>query len=101
MSGAVGRNVQCPVKWCEEFGAHVVHRRYLASLPGGTRDAGMVGVNVAQRIQPPAPACVELTVTSSWASTAGYLLAGSCVPSIAAALIEAAEHATGAGRADP
>jgi hypothetical protein len=94
MTGAVDRNAACSVKWCDETGTHAVHRKYLASVPAGIRGAGLVGVNLAQRVQPRACVGVELTVTTSRASTAGYLFAASSVPDIAAALTEAAEQAT-------
>ncbi|TDD64507.1 hypothetical protein E1262_28090 [Jiangella aurantiaca] len=94
MTGAVDRNAACSVKWCDETGTHAVHRKYIASLPAGLRGAGLVGVNLAQRVQPRATVCVELTVTTPWASTAGHLFAASCVADIAVALTEAAERAT-------
>ncbi|SEF14431.1 hypothetical protein [Jiangella alba] len=94
MTGLTGRNAACSVKWCDETGMHAVHRKYLASVKGGINGAGVVGVNVAQRVQPRASVCVELTVTTPWASTAGYLLATPSVPDIAAALSEAADRAT-------
>ncbi|SDU47717.1 hypothetical protein [Jiangella alkaliphila] len=94
MTGVESRNAGCPVKWCDETGTHAVHRKYLASVPGAIRGAGLVGVNLAQRKQPRASVCVELTVTTPWASTAGHLFAAASVPEIAAALTEAAERAT-------
>ncbi|SEF11485.1 hypothetical protein [Jiangella alba] len=97
MTGPVDRNAACSVKWCDETGTHTVHRKYLASVKGGINGGGLVGVNVAQRVQPRASVCVELTVTTPWASTAGYLLAAPSVPDIAAALTEAAERATELG----
>jgi hypothetical protein len=101
VSRGAGRNVECPVRWCDETGTHAVHRRYVASVKGGERGAGLVGVNIAQRVQPRASVCVELTVTTPWASTAGYLLAASCAPEIAASLTEAAERATELGGTNP
>ncbi|WP_026874248.1 hypothetical protein [Jiangella gansuensis] len=101
MTGAVDRNAACSVKWCDETGTHAVHRKYVASVPGGIRGGGLVGVNLAQRVQPRASVCVELTVTTPWASTAGYLFAASCAPEIAAALTEAAERATELGGTKP
>ncbi|PZF81583.1 hypothetical protein [Jiangella anatolica] len=97
MTGIVDRNTVCSVKWCDEKGRHTVHRRYLASVPGGMSGAGLVGVNLAQRVQPRASVCVELTVTTPWAATAGFLLAVTAAPEIAAALTEAAERATHLG----
>lgn len=94
MSGVDERNAVCSVKWCDETGTHTVHRKYVASVPGAIRGGGLVGVNLAQRIQPRASVCVELTVTTPWASTAGHLFAAPSVPEIAAALTEAAERAT-------
>lgn len=93
MTGLDDRNAACSVKWCDETGTHAVHRKYVASLPGGIRGGGVVGVNVAQRVQPRASVCVELTVTTPWASTAGYAIAAPCVAEIAAALVDAAERA--------
>ncbi|WP_026874756.1 hypothetical protein [Jiangella gansuensis] len=97
MTAAEDRNAACSVKWCDETGTHTVHRKYLASVKGGINGAGLVGVNLAQRIQPQATVCVELTVTTPWAATAGYLLAAASVPDIATALTEAAERATELG----
>lgn len=94
MTGLDDRNAACSVKWCDETGTHAVHRKYLASLPGGIRGSGLVGVNLAQRVQPRASVCVELTVTTPWASTSGHLFAAPCVADIAAALTETAERAT-------
>ncbi|RIQ11112.1 hypothetical protein [Jiangella rhizosphaerae] len=91
---AVDRNAACAVKWCDETGTHAVHRKYVASVPGGIRGGGLVGVNLAQRVQPRASVCVELTVTTPWSSTTGYLFAAGSVPDIAVALTEAAERAT-------
>lgn len=93
MTAPVDRNAACSVKWCDETGAHAVHRKYVASLPGGIRGSGLVGVNVAQRNQPRASVFVELTVTTPWASTAGYAIAAPCVAEIAVALVDAAERA--------
>ncbi|SDU74844.1 hypothetical protein [Jiangella alkaliphila] len=93
MTGPVDRNAACSVKWCDEAGTHKVHRKYVASVPGGIRGGGLVGVNLAQRVQPRASVCVELTVTTPWASTAGHLFAAASVQEIAAALTEAAERA--------
>lgn len=92
MTGPVGRNAACSVKWCDETGTHTVHRKYLASVPGAIHGGGLVGVNLAQRVQPRASVCVELTVTTPWASTAGYLLAAASVREIASALTEAVER---------
>lgn len=101
MTAAAERNTVCSVKWCDETGTHAVHRKYLASVPGGIRGAGLVGVNLAQRVQLRASVCVELTVTTPWASTTGHLFAAPSVPAIAAALIEAAERATELGGTNP
>ncbi|SDU26624.1 hypothetical protein [Jiangella alkaliphila] len=101
MSATAGRNVECPVRWCDETGTHAVHRRYVASVKGGERGAGLVGINIAQRVQPRASVGVELTVTTPWASTAGYLFAAASVPEIAAALTDAAERATELGGTSP
>ncbi|WP_157574389.1 hypothetical protein [Jiangella muralis] len=97
MTGPVDRNAACSVKWCDETGTHTVHRKYLASVKGGLRDGGLVGVNLAQRVQPRASVCVEVTVTTPWASTADYLFAAASVPEITSALTEAAERATELG----
>ncbi|TDD64495.1 hypothetical protein E1262_28010 [Jiangella aurantiaca] len=93
MTAADDRNADCQVKWCDETGSHAVHRKYLASVNGGIRGSGLVGVNVAQRVQPHSSVCVELTITTPWASTAGYLFAAPYVPDIAAALVDAASRA--------
>ncbi|SDT70556.1 hypothetical protein [Jiangella sp. DSM 45060] len=93
MRAVEDRNAACSVKWCDETGTHAVHRKYVASVPGGVRGGGLVGVNLAQRVQPRASVCVELTVTTPWASTAGFLFAAASVPDIATALAEAAERA--------
>ncbi|SDT70727.1 hypothetical protein [Jiangella sp. DSM 45060] len=42
-----GERENCSVKWCDEAGAHTVHRHYLGSIPA---DSGrwVLGVNVVR-----------------------------------------------------